>query len=65
MEGGNLNKVFQATLVTVEVLEKVDLSEVKLRTIISEEDYLSYKDFLNYRQRNHKCPQMALVNFLF
>ena len=57
--------MFQATLVTAEVLEKVDLSEVKLRTIISEEDYLSYKDFLNYRQRNHKCPQMALVNFLF
>ena len=45
VEGGNLNKVFQATLVTAEVLEKVDLSEVKLRTIISEEDYLSYKDF--------------------
>ena len=65
MEGGNFNKLFQATLVTAEVLEKVDLSEVKLRTIISEEDYLSYKDLLNYRQRNHKCPQMALVNFLF
>ena len=62
---GHLNKVVQATLVTAEVLEKVDLGEVKLRTIISEEDYFSYKDFLNYRQGNHKCPQMALVNFLF
>ena len=64
MEGGNLNKVFQATLVTAEVLEKLDLNEVKLRTFISEQDYLSYKDFLKYRQGNHKCPQMALVNFL-
>ncbi|KAM7444504.1 Caspase-7 [Porites harrisoni] len=46
---GHLNKVVQATLVTAEVLEKLDLNEVKLRTLISEEDYLSYKDFLNYR----------------
>ena len=58
---GHLNKVVQATLVTAEVLEKLDLSEVKLRTIISEEDYLSYKDFLIYSQGNHHCPQMALV----
>ena len=62
---GHLNKVVQATLVTAEVLEKLDLSEVKLRTIISEEDYLSYKDFLSYSQGSHKCPQMAVVNFLF
>ena len=61
---GHLNKVVQETLVTAEVLEKLDLNEVKLRTFISEQDYLSYKDFLNYRQGNHKCPQMALVNFL-
>ena len=61
---GHLNKVVQETLVTAEVLEKLDLSEVKLKTFISEQDYLSYKDFLNYRQGNHKCPQMALVNFL-
>ena len=51
---GHLNKVVQATLVTAEVLEKLDLSEVKLRTIISEEDYLLYKDVLNYRQGNNK-----------
>ena len=62
---GHLNKVVQETLVTAEVLEKLDLNEVKLRTFIAEQDYLSYKDFLNYRQGNHKCPQMALVNFLF
>ena len=52
----HLNKVVQATLVTAEVLEKLDLSEVKLRTIISEEDYLSYRYFLNYRQGNHIMP---------
>ena len=44
---GHLNEVIQATLVTAEVLEKLNLKEVKLRTIISEEDYLSYKEFLN------------------
>ena len=60
---GHLNKVVQATLVTAEVLEKLDLNEVKLRTLISEEDYLSYKDFLNYRQGNRICPHMALVSF--
>ena len=51
---GHLNKVAQASLVTAEVLEKLDLSEVKLRTIISEEDYLLYKDVLNHRQGNNK-----------
>ena len=60
---GHLNKVVQATLVTAEVLEKLDLNEVKLRTLISEEDYLSYKDFLNYRPGNRKCPHTALVSF--
>ena len=60
---GHLNKVVQATLVTAEVLEKLDLNEVKLRTLISEEDYLSYKDFLKYRPGNRKCPHMALVSF--
>ena len=51
---GRLNEVVQDTLVTRQVLEKLDLSEVKLRTIISEEDYLSYNGFLNYRQGNNK-----------
>ena len=46
----HLNKVIQDTLVTAEVLEKLDLSKVELRTIISEEDYTSYKHFLKYRQ---------------
>ena len=51
---GRLNEVVQDTLVTRQVLKKLDLGEVKLRTIISEEDYLSYKGFLNYRQGNNK-----------
>ena len=49
---GRLNEVVQDTLVTEEVLEKLELSEVKLRTIISEEDYLSYKEFLKNRSGN-------------
>ena len=51
---GRLNEVVQHTLVTGEVLEKLELSEVELRTIISEEDYLSYKDFLQNRSGNGK-----------
>ena len=51
---GQLNEMVQATLVSAEVLEKLELSEVKLRTIISEEDYLSYKDFLKNRSGNDK-----------
>ena len=51
---GRLNEVVQDMLVTAEVLEKLELSEVKLRTIISEEDYLSYKDFLKNRSGNDK-----------
>ena len=49
---GRLNEVVQDTLVTEEVLEKLEFSEVKLRTIISEEDYLSYKEFLKNRSGN-------------
>ena len=49
---GHLNEVIQAALVTAEVLEKLNLKEVKLRTIISEEDYLSYKEFLNKSSGN-------------
>ena len=51
---GRLNEVVQDTLVTRQVLEKLDLSDVKLRIIISGEDYLSYKGFFNYRQSNNK-----------
>ena len=60
---GHLNKVVQATLVTAEVLEKLHLSEVKLRVIISEEDYLSYKEFLNYRQGNDNMTSNGSFRF--
>ena len=49
---GHLNEVIQVTLVRSEVLKELDLREVTLRTIISEEDYLSYKNFLKYRSGN-------------
>ena len=49
---GRLNEMVQDTLVTGEVLEKLELREVELRTIISEEDYLSYKEFLKNRSGN-------------
>ena len=51
---GRLNEVIQDTLVTAEVLEKLELSEVQLRTIISEENYLSYKFFLKNKSGNDK-----------
>ena len=61
---GRLNEVVQDTLVTRQVLEKLDLSEVKLRTIISEEDCLSYKGFLNYRQGNNKMSSNGSGQFI-
>lgn len=36
---GHLNKVAQETMVTDEVLKKIGLDEVKLKTLISEEEY--------------------------
>lgn len=42
---GHLNKVVDETLVTADVLEKLCLSEVKLKTIISEEEYQASKEF--------------------
>ena len=64
---GRLNEVVQDTLVTAEVLEKLELSEVNLRTLISEENYLSYKDFLKNRSGNNKisssmATELTLVN---
>ena len=64
---GRLNEVVQDTLVTAEVLEKLELSQVNLRTLISEENYLSYKDFLKNRSGNNKISssmaiELTLVN---
>ena len=49
---GHLNEMIQDTLVTAEVLEKLNLVEVKLTTFITEEDYLSCKDFLKKSSGN-------------
>ena len=42
---GHLNEVIQQTLVTADVLEELGLSEVKLKTIISEEEYKACREF--------------------
>ena len=42
----NLNEVVQQTLVTAEVLKELGVSEVKLKTTISEEEYEACKEFL-------------------
>ena len=42
---GNLSEVVQQTLVTADVLEELGLSEVKLKTTISKEEYKAYKEF--------------------
>jgi len=46
---GHLNEVVQETLVTEELLKKLCLSEVKLKTVISEEAYKAYKELLTHR----------------
>ena len=45
----HLNEVIQETLVTAEVLEELGLSEVKLKTIISEEEYKACKEQITLR----------------
>ena len=42
---GHLSKVVQETLITTEVLKELCLSEVKLKTRISEEEYNACKEF--------------------
>jgi len=46
---GHLNEVVQETLVTEELLKKLCLSEVKLKTVISEEVYKAYKELVTHR----------------
>ena len=42
---GHLNEVVQQTLVTEAILKELGLSEVKLKIIISEEEYKACKEF--------------------
>ena len=46
---GCLSKVIQETLVTAEVLKELGLSEVKLKTTISEEEYKACKEQITLR----------------
>ena len=50
---GHLNEVVQETLVTTEVLETLGLSELKLKTIIFEEEYNACKEF--FMQNSGTC----------
>ena len=45
-QSGHLNEMIQETLVTTEVLKELGLSELKLKTIISEEEYKACKEQL-------------------
>ena len=45
-QSGHLNEMIQETLVTTEVLKELGLSELKLKTIISEEEYRACKEQL-------------------
>ena len=42
---GNLSKVVERTLVTPDVLEKLGLSELKLKTMVTTEEYTKCKEF--------------------
>ena len=48
---GHLNEVVQQTLVTPDVLEKLGLSELKLKTTISEEEYKKCKEYFSSEQQ--------------
>ena len=62
---GHLNEVIQDTLATAEVLEKLNLEEVKLITIISEEDYLSCKDVLKKSSGNSFFVSVQVIPWNF
>ena len=51
---GHLSEVVQDTLVTAEVLRELNLSEVKLKTIISEDEYKLCKDLFIHKSGNYK-----------
>ena len=51
---GHLNEVVQDTLVTAEVLKELNLSEAKLTTIISEDEYKLCKDLFIHKSGNYK-----------
>ena len=51
---GHLNEVVQDTLVTAEVLKELNLSEVKLKTIISEDGYKLCKDLFIHKSGKYK-----------
>jgi len=54
---GHLNKVIEQTLVTPDVLEKLGLSELKLKTTISDEEYNKCKEFFfsEHKVRGADC----------
>ena len=52
---GHLNEMVQDTLVTAEVLKELNLSEVKLKTIIPEDEYRLYQDFFIQKSGNYKA----------
>ena len=57
---GHLNKVVQQTLVTPDVLKKLGLSELKLKTTISEEEYNKYKEFLSSESKVRVAENFSL-----
>lgn len=48
---GNLNKVIEQTLVTPDVLDELGLTELKLETTITEEEYKKCKDLFFTRDK--------------
>ncbi|XP_020611948.1 uncharacterized protein LOC110050370 [Orbicella faveolata] len=59
---GHLNKVVEQTLVTPDVLEKLGLSELKLKTTISEEEYNKCKEFLLNEHKSYSTPEQGRRN---
>lgn len=54
---GHLNEITQEMLITAEVLEKVGLDEVKLKTFISKEEYKKGKQ--NFKENSGECVKSS------
>lgn len=56
---GHLNRVIEQILVTPDVLEKLGLSELKLKTTISEEEYKKCKEFFLTEDQSYETREIV------
>ena len=65
-KSGNLTQVAQETLITAEVLEKLELAEVRLKTVIAQEEYENGRQiFLGNPGKSKSTSSSSFFFFFF